>query len=181
METSLSVRLLQKTLAQGQYVTIKVNGRSMSPLLQLNDLIVLEPIHIDNLNKGDIVTIISQGQLLTHRFYSFCNSPEHLATQLCTRGDRSKQDDPTFPSHHLVGRVVQRKRNNQTMALTTGFGFRLNQHLTWLAITESWIYTHLKADKELIKPSPLISICNHLFHQWSKVVTKLFEVINYPK
>ena len=177
MDISPPVKLLQKSLAQGQHVTISVNGRSMSPLLQPNDLIVIEPIHIDKLKKGDIVTLISQGQLLTHRFYGFYKSPEHPNGLLCTRGDRLKQFDPSCPPHHLVGRVVQRKRNNKVMEFTTGFGFYLNQHLTWLASTETLLYTYLTSNKGAIKRPRILIICDQLFYQWGKVATNLFEVI----
>ena len=111
---------------QDRLITLTVNGRSMSPLLKYGDRIDIEPTEPEELEPGDIVTLMVAGTFLTHRFRQMTTDPS-ASCLLQTRGDHQRQDDPPIPCDQLVGRVVRRHRSR--LQFNQGIGLRLNRAL----------------------------------------------------
>ncbi len=144
-------------------MTVTVNGRSMMPLLQPDDQIMIEAVQLDQLAIGDIITIVHQNSLLTHRFWGFSVGPDDMV-YLHTRGERPFQQDPPTPAHNLVGRVVQRKRQMQLLTLQTGKGKWVNQHLILL----------LKLKERICKRQTIwTKIIQRIIKLWSGLITSL--------
>lgn len=147
--------MLQKGLAHGRLMTVTVNGRSMMPLLQPDDQIVIAAVQLDQLAIGDIITILHQNSLLTHRFWGSSVGPDDLV-YLHTRAERPFPQDPPTPIYNLVGRVVQRKRNMRVLNLQTGKGRWVNRHLILLLKVEDRLCSrqtiYAKIIHRLIKP-----------------------------
>ena len=115
---------------------VTVNGRSMLPLLQPNDTIQIAATQPRQLVRGDIITIESGGELLTHRFWDYLEKPQHLQT----RGDRQRCFDLPHNYEQLVGRVVRRERGD--MQFQQGAGRWINEYLKWV-LTISYKLEHL--------------------------------------
>jgi len=124
------VDLLRQSMAQGQTPFLTVSSSSMTPLLRTGDQIGLEPITPQHLRVGDIVTLVNEADLLTHRFWGWENG------RLRTRGDRPLQFDPLWLPDKLLGRVVVPRRSGRSFSLTSGRGQRLNCHLSQLVLVE---------------------------------------------
>jgi signal peptidase I len=176
-ERLLTVQLLREQLRQGETAAVIVNGRSMYPLLQPHDLILLESVSIETLQIGEIITTISEGHLLTHRFWGFEKDVDE-GMMLRTRGDRLTNFDPLCHNEDLVGRVIARKRHGQTLCLKTGLGRILHQHLTRLA--QSTRNNCKETPFKRFKPRNKIAdkIINRLIYEWSHFFTNFIGVIS---
>jgi signal peptidase I len=89
---------------------IKLNGQSMSPLLQDQDLICINPIRYDELKLGDIVLFKDQqsNELTIHRFVNY---------PFTTKGDFSCVGETNLPNC-LLGCAVAYRRTDIVRNLT---------------------------------------------------------------
>lgn len=124
---------LREQLQEGKTAVLTVVSRSMLPLLQPGDEVVLTAVAPDQLQPGDIITYLAGQHLMTHRFW------EERAGRLRTRGDRPVQFDPPFLPEQLVGRVQARRRNGRELTLATGVGAWLNERLAKL-VQQEWLW-----------------------------------------
>ncbi|MCA9975454.1 MAG: signal peptidase I [Anaerolineales bacterium] len=131
IDASLLADFLKESLHQNQYPRLTVTSNSMLPLLRRGDQIILESVRITELQPGDIITILHQAQLLTHRYWGTLKQDGQ--EQLLTRGDRPLQFDAPTPGENLVGRVAQRMRQGHTLSLQAGWGEWLNRRLAQLS------------------------------------------------
>lgn len=85
-----------------------VTSDSMVPALMPHDLIIVEPIGIDEINKGDIITFDSHMQgigIIAHRAIAIADDDGH--TGIDTKGDNVEQPDPwTVHEEDFVGKVI---------------------------------------------------------------------------
>src|SRR5262249_40870130 len=69
-----------------------VRSASMVPTLRVGDVVVVEPVHVAQLHRGDIITLPDgKGQLLTHRVRTLSRSGD--AIDIETRGDANRQSE----------------------------------------------------------------------------------------
>lgn len=120
------ITLLRTALAQGQQPALTISSASMSPLLRPGDRVYLATAAPAALQPGEIITVLENDSLLTHRFWG--RQQHHGRFYLLTRGDRPLQFDPAHPETALLGRVVARQRGRRYLDLTTGAGGWLTQH-----------------------------------------------------
>lgn len=129
--------LLRDSLQQGEMPRLTVSSNSMAPLLRRDDQVTLEAATIGTLRPGDIITVASVSQVMTHRFWGMTD----VSGQLCllTRGDRTLAFDEPWRAEALIGRVNGRLRHNRQINLGSGPGLWLNRRLYRLAQLEvSW-------------------------------------------
>ena len=149
-------------------MTITVNGRSMAPLLQPDDQIMIEAVEHTQLAIGDIVTVFDQNSLLTHRFWGSSIGSDDIV-YLHTCRERPFQQDPPLPAQNLVGRVVQRKRHNQILNLQVGIGKWINKHLILL----------LKIERRIGKQGTVQSkIIQRVIKEWSVLITGMVNIFH---
>lgn len=123
--------LLRQSLQQGQTPRLEVTSNSMAPLLRQGDLVLLEAVTPEQLTRGDVITLFSASQIMTHRYWG--RDAETRTGRLLTRGDRPLAFDTPWPPEALIGRMIGRSRQERVLCLTTAAGHRLNDHLCWLA------------------------------------------------
>jgi hypothetical protein len=133
---SLIADMLRQSMDEGQIPFLTITSNSMVPLLKTGDQVGLEPIQINHLAKGDIVTLVQGEHLLTHRFWGCDDQGRPF-----TRGDRPLIPDAPGEAGQLIGQVVVCRRHNRELSLQFGIGRRLNQHLAWLVRVESYVLT----------------------------------------
>ena len=129
---TLIADMLRQSLVNGQTPFLTISSNSMAPLLKIGDQVGLEPANVSQLKIGDIITLVQDSHLLTHRFWGLDRDG-----LLQTRGDRPLSFDSAMPSTQLLGRVIVRRRASQVLALNSGPGQWLNRHLTQLYKTEA--------------------------------------------
>ncbi len=136
------VEMVRKRLAEGETVAVTVNGRSMLPLLRPNDTIQIASTQPEQLARGDIITIETGGELLTHRFWDYLEKSQ----QLKTRGDRQQNFDNPHNFRQLVGCVVRRERGD--LQFQQGAGRWLNEYLKWILAISYKLEHLLKKDSD---------------------------------
>ncbi|MCP4426219.1 MAG: hypothetical protein GY803_17145 [Chloroflexi bacterium] len=156
---SLIVDMLRQSLEQDEMPFLTISSGSMAPLLKTGDQVGLEAAEAARLKPGDIVTLATERDLLTHRFWGWEDG------RLRTRGDRPILFDPLWPPDCLLGKVVMRKRNGRSLSLTSGWGKRLNRHLARLIIAE----VHFLDKKWLIR---LIHRANFIWASFVAAIVK---------
>jgi hypothetical protein len=129
--------MLRQSLAEGKLSMLTVSSNSMAPFLRTGDQVGLEAVELSRLQPGDIITLVQQADLLTHRFWGIVND------QIQTRGDRSLTFDPLWSADRLLGRVVVRQRAGRLISLSTGVGCRVNRHLAKSIMADSKNYSQL--------------------------------------
>ncbi len=147
-QTGIVADLLREGFERGQLAFLTVTSASMSPLLRAGDRIGVQQVALQQLQDGDIVVVRHGKSFLTHRFHATspaADGPQRSLglpggsdrqTYFITRGDRVGSFDPLWQESHLLGRVVSRWRNGQSLWLDYGPGRRLNRQLTALAKLE---------------------------------------------
>jgi hypothetical protein len=133
--------MLQRSLAQGQKPYLQIRSGSMAPLLRPGDEIQLEPLSLERLQPGDLITLAGPGALLTHRFWGLLEREGQ--PYLLTRGDRTLAFDPPHPAGALLGRVTGRRRANRLLSLERGSGRWLHRRLVRAAALDISLFVPL--------------------------------------
>ncbi|MCI0396967.1 MAG: signal peptidase I [Chloroflexi bacterium] len=131
VEPSLLAELLRETMARGQLPFLTIASNSMAPLVRRGDQIGIAPARPEELQPGDVIVVMGQGELVTHRYWGCLE--QNGRRRLVTRGDRQRHFDRPVAEASLVGRVVARRRQNRLLSLSEGPGRRLNHSLAGLA------------------------------------------------
>ncbi|GAB4267690.1 MAG: hypothetical protein Kow0080_09930 [Candidatus Promineifilaceae bacterium] len=121
---TIIAQTLRQALADGSHPQLKVTSHSMTPFLQKDDRLFLENAAITALHPGDVVTIVSDVALFTHRFWQRQDDNYFL-----TKGDRANQLDAPWQNSQFIGRVCAVQRGHRILSLTDGPGAQLQQRL----------------------------------------------------
>ena len=125
-------RLVSQLLEEGLTVEIMVTGASMWPFLQGSDVVTLEPVSVDEVDRGDVVAFVrSNRRLVIHRAIGA------IRGGILTRGDAVGNPTESVAEANLIGRVVRVDRNGHRVLLGTGPERRflaLLSRLGWLTL-----------------------------------------------
>jgi signal peptidase I len=102
-------------LEQGKSIKIRVNGTSMYPFLQNDDLVEIEKTDLEDLEIGDIVVFKNQDRWLAHRLIK--KQISEGETKLITKGDSCLKFDETFGKELYVGKITNFERENKSYSL----------------------------------------------------------------
>ena len=94
-------------LARGIAVRFRAAGDSMYPAIRCGEYLLVEPVELGKLSRGDVVLARLARGLTAHRIV-------HLAgSRIITRGDHCSTDDPVFTAEQIVGMVAASERNGR--------------------------------------------------------------------
>jgi signal peptidase I len=175
VDATLLAALLRESMEKGQQPQLAINSNSMAPLLQSGDLIILASVTLEQIQAGDLLTLTTEPDLLTHRYWKQWQQADTV--YLLTRGDRPLLFDKPWPVDCLLGRVVARQRQGKVLSLQQGWGKWLNDKLTWLAMIEShWFGIHPG------QPTPVLTRPSHFKRNFiwfgAKLLTRFVDIIN---
>ena len=125
-------QLLQEGLNKGQLVKFLVTSRSMAPFLKPGDHIFLEQVDPKGLQRGDLLVIDDNKELVIHRLI-FINPNE----QFCTKGDNLFFPDLPLNAERIMGKAVRIERDRKVIDLTSPLWSRTNWLLGSLGLMES--------------------------------------------
>lgn len=125
--------LLHEQLAAGCAVRLHVVSASMRPLLRCGDEVQVVAVQPTHLQMGDIVVVLRDGALITHRLLA------RDAQGWRTRGDSCRWLDPPVADAAIVGRVVAVVRGGAVIDLQALVWRLANRLLGWVA----WLETRL--------------------------------------
>ncbi|MCB9420693.1 MAG: hypothetical protein H6667_12870 [Ardenticatenaceae bacterium] len=172
---SLIVDMLRQSMAAGLTPFLTITSDSMAPLLKVGDQVGLESVKVEHLHIGDIITLVQNGHLLTHRFWGIDEQARPF-----TRGDRPFTPDPPGSSDQLLGRVIECRRQQRELSLKSGAGKRLNQYLTWLMRLESRLLTGYAPSPNgpILPPQKQQALLTRLVHRaffiWASLAVIIF-------
>ncbi len=166
VDATLLAALLKESLQKGQHPRLTVTSRSMTPLLQPGDEIILELVTFEQLQPGDILTVKTENHLQTHRYWG-SGEQGHLLT----RGDQSLEFDKPWPVDDLIGRVHTRQRQDKVLSLRGGWGQWLNRQLTRL-LTAEWRWLFPAPEQT----SMIILFLRRLTHRLLRLAAKILTI-----
>lgn len=105
VETALE--LSADALASGEGLRLRVNGLSMRPLLQPEDVIWVEAVAEQDLDIGDIVLVRRPADFVTHRLV------ERTSQGWIAKGDNLPMPDPPVAGTDILGRVTALERGGR--------------------------------------------------------------------
>ena len=143
LDTALLVDLLRDSLTEGKQPRLTVVSGSMSPLLEVGDQVLLGEASAEILSPGDIIVVAENHATLTHRYWR--QYSEDGQTWLITRGDRVATWDPPHRANDLIGRVVARARDGETVTLDSGAGALANRRLANIAKIDNRVLARTQA------------------------------------
>ncbi len=138
-------QLFINLLREGYAIRCLAVGLSMSPFLKKGDLLMVQPIALEEAGVGEIVAFRrdeSQSVLTTHRVVQ--KGADGGRRYVITKGDRNiYRDLPLVSPQEVVGKVVGIERKAQVISLETPF-YRLRGYLMARLSLGSWILGVLK-------------------------------------
>ena len=142
-DNNLLAALLIESLQKGEMPSLTVISNSMSPLLERNDQVILVPVDLETLKKGDIITIKSEEGFLTHRVVSRSNR------EIRTKGDRNSTLDRSYHPDQIIGRVqqIKSKRFSKIINLDVGWAKKIGKLIYRLSIIEFFFINLFKINR----------------------------------
>ena len=138
-------QLFINLLRQGYAIRCLAVGLSMSPFLKKGDLLMVQPIALEEAEIGEIVAFRrdeSQSVLTTHRVVQ--KGKELGRCYIITKGDRNpNRDFPLVSSQEVLGKVTGIERNGQVISLESPL-YRLRGYLMARLSLGLWILHVLK-------------------------------------
>jgi hypothetical protein len=160
--------LMRDSLAKGQNPQLTVTSNSMAPLFWADDQVILEAIQPDQLNPGDIITLVDQTGLLTHRIWA------RRDNSFITRGDHALNFDDICQLEAVLGRVVGRVHKQHTLLFRDGWGRWLDGYLARLARQEHRWLTGSQENSTEVEPviiNTRIKVVHRLFFSWAMFIS----------
>lgn len=121
--SALVADVLRNQRGPAKSLTMKVRGESMLPALWPGDIVSVESCSIDDLQPGQVVLALRNGNLFLHRLLVRTSDGFQL------RGDSMPAPDPTFPAEALLGRLVT---DSGTKRTPSKFSVRTSRALGFL-------------------------------------------------
>jgi signal peptidase I len=132
---TIAIELLEEAASNHQKFKLEVASRSMLPLLQPGNQIIVEPMPSNHLRCGDVVVFRRSSDLVTHRLIAIDEGG-----RIHTKGDNLLFEDPPVPFVDVLGRVTVIERGQQAFDLTTPRWKVINQVLGIIGGWETTIF-----------------------------------------
>lgn len=102
------------------YKSYVIKTNSMEPTININDVVINKDVSQDEINVGDVITFLHDGEVITHRITKIENDGD--VTQYTTKGDNNNIEDTFKISYENIrgkhvltipylGKVVQLLEN----------------------------------------------------------------------
>ncbi|NMC13055.1 MAG: hypothetical protein GYA34_09240 [Chloroflexi bacterium] len=163
MKNSYLYHALQTGLicAAGSEIKLKVNGTSMFPCLKSGDNVYAIPEPINNLMIGDVVAVMREHDIITHRLIKIDGN------HIYCKGDNSHIPDPPVKADQIIGKIVAVEREGKRIAYDHRYWIKKNRTLGRLGYLEYRIYhfgsRFIKQQNGYLKNNPHISVGRIVF------------------
>lgn len=112
MDKQSIINLAIQLLKEGKTTELVANGISMFPMLHPGDTLIIQPRQ--NIKLGDVIVFKGSDILVAHRIVRIEND------QVYCKGDSLFSMDPPIFIEDILGKVVERRRQNKVKSLDTG-------------------------------------------------------------
>ena len=117
----VSVELIRAQVQPGQTFKLRVISDSMSPMLQVADIVVAQPIEAADAQNGDVLVFQHGAEMITHRLIN------RQADRLYLKGDNRRAADEPVEARSIVGRVIAIERSGRSIDLRQPRWARINR------------------------------------------------------
>ena len=98
-DSKLFKAVLHDLLGQGLTVRFQARGASMSPAIRDGEVVLVTPVIVNKLRKGDVVLTRSTNAFRLHRIVI----ADHASDEFVTRGDCGQENDPPLKGAQVLG------------------------------------------------------------------------------
>lgn len=137
-----TVDLTKEILKKGSCVRVPIVGSSMFPLFRKGDVIIIEPVDIEQIVLGDIIVYQREDKIFAHRLVK--RYIDNGKTTFMTKGDTFSECDKPFFSEDVLGRVSATERKGQLLRINSGLYGALNSFCAKISPFSRWIYPPLR-------------------------------------
>ncbi len=105
-------------LRDGYPIRFRASGQSMKPTIKDGEIIIIEPVNAENINRGDIILCRMERGVIAHRVMAI----EHEGSKqprFILRGDSATSDDQAIAASDILGRVVGVERGGRAVNLSS--------------------------------------------------------------
>lgn len=124
--------LCRDILQAGCKIRVHIVGHCMSPLLEPGEIIIVEPIRIDQAHVGDVILYQKNTRLEAHRLLRKSSSGGRPV--LITKGDNHGYFDLAVQENQVLGRVISVEKSDRFLALEGNVG----RYVSYLYCMASW-------------------------------------------
>lgn len=117
-QQELSHALRKEAIKNGHSVQTLASGHSMFPFLRKGDILTVEPIPMDKVQRGDVVVFESEEKWIAHRVIKIRKGAAGL--EFLLRGDTCIKFDPVVNKKNYKGIVIAFKRKSSENNLAQG-------------------------------------------------------------
>jgi signal peptidase I len=130
--------LVRESLSSHGFARLRVISNSMTPLLNIDDFVIIEQSSIKEYQRGDIVVFDRKGEFITHRLVRMGEDEWY------TKGDRFHFLDEPVSVDDLVGKVIEIESRDNHVNLKSSKWRSINRFRGWLANIEVGIFQSAK-------------------------------------
>lgn len=113
-QVATAMKLAREQLARGALIRLHVSGNSMAPLVERGDVVLVRPVNLEDLHRGDLLLVEQGGAFLIHRLVAAD------AHGVRTKGDNASQADLPMTPQDVLGRVVAVEKGGRRIELDGG-------------------------------------------------------------
>jgi len=118
-----------EVLGRGGLFRFKAHGSSMYPFIRDGDVLTIQTVEIEKLNRGDVVLYRSAGdRVVAHRVVG--KNATNGQWVLMMRGDSGLSTNEQVPADHVLGRVMSIQRGQKVVQFDNTF-WKITSHL-WI-------------------------------------------------
>ena len=110
-------QLSEEILTRGASLHFRARGNSMRPFIKDGDVLVITPVDISEVQRGDVILFRQGERALVHRLVS--RRGEEGET-LIVKGDAHLRPDPPLQADLVLGKVTRVRRDGRRVNLDRG-------------------------------------------------------------
>ena len=106
----------------------RIISGSMSPLIEINDRVLVKKVNSSEIKQGDIILFKNDGTSVTHRVIRF--SSQNGSAKILQKGDASNYAS-FIPYDDVIGKVITIEKKGKFLNLNSYQGRAINGFLGW--------------------------------------------------
>jgi signal peptidase I len=126
--------LVKESLSSQGFARLRVISDSMVPLMDIDDIVLVEHAPLRDYIRGDIVVIFRNDEFITHRLVRLRRE------QWYTKGDRFRFLDEPISPDEVVGKVIVIEQRDSQIDLNRRSWRVINRYKAWFANLEVEFY-----------------------------------------
>ena len=109
------LQLSSDILDRGSCVRFIARGYSMHPFIKDGEVIIVKPVKIFEIMRGDVIFYHASQEMVAHRVIKKCRENDKIV--LVTKGDSNFNFDSPFGEKNVMGKVIAIEKPNGTIML----------------------------------------------------------------